>query len=124
MIGTKKTKKQVSLGIINIKTTSNNIIITICDSFGNALCWSSAGTSGFEGKSKATVYAAQLASKNIALKALEFGILNIKIIIKGSGCARETCLNIFILAGFKVLLIKDQTPIAHNGCRPPKRRRV
>jgi small subunit ribosomal protein S11 len=121
-----KHKKQVllGLGIANIKTTFNNSIITISDSDGNALCWSSAGTSGFKGTRKATSYAAQIAAKEVALKAIEFGVKKLEIILKGKGTGKETCLRTLSLAGFDIISIEDKTSVPHNGCRPPKKRRL
>lgn len=126
MIKSKKQKKQVPLGIgiANIKTTFNNTIITITDSSGNALCWASAGTSGFKGTRKATSYAAQVAAKDVALKAIEFGIKKLGIVLKGRGAGRETCLRALSLAGFQIISIEDRTEIPYNGCRPPKKRRL
>lgn len=120
----KKQKKLVPEGIANIKTTFNNTIITICDTNGNALCWSSAGTSGFKGTRKKTAYGGQLAAKNAILKANEFGMKKLEIVLTGRGYGRETSLRAFASAGLKILSIEDKTAFPHNGCRPPKRRRL
>lgn len=120
----KKQKKLVIIGIANIKTTFNNTIVTISDILGNTLCWSSAGTSGFKGARKNTPFAAQSAAKNVALKAIELGMEKIEVIIKGRGNGRETSIRALKAAGLNILSIEDRTPIAHNGCRPPKKRRL
>jgi small subunit ribosomal protein S11 len=120
----KKQKKSVIIGIANIKTTFNNTIVTITDILGNTLCWASAGTSGFKGARKNTPFAAQSAAKNVANKALEFGMEKIEVIIKGRGNGRETSIRALKSAGLNILSIEDRTPIAHNGCRPPKKRRL
>jgi small subunit ribosomal protein S11 len=120
----KKQKKIVAIGIANIKSTFNNTIITISDIFGNVICWSSAGTSGFKGKRKNTPFAAQSAARNAAFKALEFGMEKIEIIIKGRGSGRETSIRALKAAGLNILSIEDKTGVPHNGCRPPKKRRI
>lgn len=122
----RKQKKQVilGLGIATIKTTFNNTIITVSDSEGNVLCWSSAGTSGFEGTRKSTSYAAQKTAKEVALKAIEFGVKKLEVILKGRGTGKETCLRALALAGFEIISIQDKIAIPHNGCRPPKKRRL
>lgn len=122
----RKQKKQVllGLGIATIKTTFNNTIITVSDGEGNVLCWSSAGTSGFEGTRKSTSYAAQKTAKEVALKAIEFGVKKLEIILKGRGTGKETCLRALSLAGFEIISIQDKISLPHNGCRPPKKRRL
>lgn len=120
----KKQKKLVNVGIANIKTTFNNTIITVCDILGNTICWASSGTSGFKGSRKNTPFAAQTAAKNAAVKALEFGMEKIEIVIKGRGNGRESSIRAFKSAGLTILSIEDKTAIAHNGCRPPKKRRL
>lgn len=120
----KKQKKIVNVGIANIKSTFNNTIITISDIFGNTICWSSAGTSGFKGSRKNTPFAAQSAARNVALKALEFGMEKIEVVLKGRGNGRETTIRAFKAAGLNVLSIEDKTGVPHNGCRPPKKRRI
>ena len=102
----------------------NNTIISITDKDGNVLSWSSAGSKGFKGSRKSTPYAAQVAADDAALKAAEYGLKNIDVEVKGPGSGRETALRALQARGFKILSIKDTSPIAHNGCRPPKKRRV
>jgi small subunit ribosomal protein S11 len=120
----KKQKKLVTVGIANIKTTFNNTIITICDILGNTVCWSSSGTSGFKGTRKNTPFAAQTATRNAALKALELGMEKVEVVINGRGNGRETSIRALKSAGLTILSIEDKTAVAHNGCRPPKRRRL
>jgi small subunit ribosomal protein S11 len=120
----KKQKKSVIIGIANIQTTFNNTIVTITDILGNTLCWSSAGTSGFKGARKNTPFAAQTAANNAAKKAIELGMEKIEVIIKGRGNGRETSIRALKSAGLNILSIEDRTPISHNGCRPPKKRRL
>jgi len=120
----KKQKKLVSVGIANVKTTFNNTIITVCDILGNTVCWASSGTSGFKGSRKNTPFAAQSAAKNVASKALEYGMEKIEIVIKGRGNGRESSIRAFKSAGLTILSIEDKTSIAHNGWRPPKKRRL
>jgi small subunit ribosomal protein S11 len=120
----KQKKLLVNVGIANIKSTFNNTIITISDIFGNTICWSSAGTSGFKGSRKNTPFAAQSAARNVALKALEFGMEKIEVVLKGRGNGRETTIRAFKAAGLNVLSIEDKTGVPHNGCRPPKKRRI
>ena len=120
----KKQKKLVQIGIANIKTTFNNTIVTISDILGNTLCWASSGTSGFKGARKNTPFAAQSAARNAALKAIDLGMEKIEIIIKGRGNGRETSIRAMKSVGLNILSIEDRTAIAHNGCRPPKKRRL
>jgi small subunit ribosomal protein S11 len=120
----KKQKKSVTVGIANIKTTFNNTIITICDIFGNTVCWSSSGTSGFKGTRKNTPFAAQTVAKNAASKAIELGMQKVEVVIKGRGNGRETSIRALKSAGLNILSIEDKTAVAHNGCRPPKKRRL
>lgn len=120
----KKQKKLVTVGIANIKTTFNNTIITICDIFGNTICWSSSGTSGFKGTRKNTPFAAQVASKNAAVKAIELGMESVEVVLKGRGNGRETSIRALKSAGLRILSIEDKTSVPHNGCRPPKKRRL
>jgi small subunit ribosomal protein S11 len=120
----KKQKKTVTIGIANIKTTFNNTIITISDILGNTLCWDSAGTAGFKGARKNTPFAAQTAAKNVAIKALELGMEKVEVVVKGRGSGRETSVRALKTAGLNILSISDKTNIPHNGCRPPKKRRL
>ena len=120
----RKTKKMVSEGVAHIHSTFNNTIITITDPAGNVVAWSSAGSVGFKGSRKGTPFAAQLAAENAAKKAMDFGLRSVRAYVKGPGAGRESALRSLQAAGFAVSLIKDVTPIPHNGCRPPKRRRV
>jgi small subunit ribosomal protein S11 len=120
----RKTKKMVSEGVAHIHSTFNNTIITITDPVGNVVAWSSAGSVGFKGSRKGTPFAAQLAAENAAKKAMEYGLRTVQVFVKGPGAGRESALRSLQAAGFAVSLIKDVTPIPHNGCRPPKRRRV
>ena len=120
----RKTKKMVSEGVAHIHSTFNNTIITITDPVGNVVAWSSAGSVGFKGSRKGTPFAAQLAAENAAKKAMEYGLRSVQVFVKGPGAGRESALRSLQAAGFAVSLIKDVTPIPHNGCRPPKRRRV
>lgn len=120
----KKQKKLVTIGIANIKTTFNNTIITLCDILGNTICWASSGTSGFKGSRKNTPFAAQTAAKNVATKAMELGMEKVEIIIKGRGNGRESSIRALKSAGLTILSIEDKTSVPHNGCRPPKKRRL
>ena len=119
-----KIKKKVSSGIAHVVSSFNNTIITITDDNGNALAWSSAGHKGFKGSRKSTPYAAQIAADAAASKALEFGMKTLSVEVKGPGSGRETALRALQARGFKILSIKDTTPMPHNGTRPPKKRRV
>jgi small subunit ribosomal protein S11 len=120
----RKTKKMVSEGVAHIHSTFNNTIITITDPVGNVVAWSSAGSVGFKGSRKGTPFAAQLAAENAAKKAMDYGLRSVQVYVKGPGAGRESALRSLQAAGFAVSVIKDVTPIPHNGCRPPKRRRV
>jgi small subunit ribosomal protein S11 len=122
--GKKKTKKNVQTGVVYIQSTFNNTIITITDVSGNVLSWSSAGARGFKGSRKSTPFAAQVAAGDAAAKAMEHGLKNVSVLVKGPGAGRESALRALAAAGLKVTLIRDITPVPHNGCRPPKRRRV
>ena len=122
--GKKKTKKNIQTGIVFIQSTFNNTIITITDVSGNVLSWSSAGARGFKGSRKSTPFAAQVAAGDAAAKAMEHGLKNVSVLVKGPGAGRESALRALAAAGLKVTLIRDVTPVPHNGCRPPKRRRV
>jgi small subunit ribosomal protein S11 len=120
----KKEKKNIPSGVVHIQSTFNNTIVTITDPAGNVVAWSSAGVQGFKGSRKSTPFAAQIAAEDAAKKAMEHGMRNVEVYVKGPGSGRESALRSLQAAGFNVLMIKDVTPIPHNGCRPPKRRRV
>jgi small subunit ribosomal protein S11 len=120
----KKVKKNISSGVVHIQSTFNNTIITITDAMGNAVSWSSAGLQGFKGSRKSTPFAAQLAAQDAAKKAQEHGMKTVEVYVKGPGPGRESALRALQASGFNVTMIKDVTPVPHNGCRPPKRRRV
>ena len=120
----KKGKKNISNGVVHIQSTFNNTIVTITDSGGNVVSWSSAGVQGFKGSRKSTPFSAQLAAEDAARKAMEHGMRTVEVYVKGPGPGRESALRALQAAGFNVVMIKDVTPIPHNVCRPPKRRRV
>ena len=120
----KKTKKIVLNGIAYVQSTFNNTIVSIADTEGNIISWSSAGQKGFKGSRKSTPYAAQVAADSAAAKALEFGMKVLSVEVKGPGSGRETALRALQSRGFKIISIKDTTPMPHNGTRPPKKRRV
>ena len=120
----KKVKKNVQSGVCHIQSTFNNTIVTITDVSGNVVSWSSAGVRGFKGSRKSTPFAAQLAAEDAAKKAMDHGMRSISVFVKGPGAGRESALRALQQAGFKIALIRDVTPIPHNGCRPRKRRRV
>ena len=124
--GAKKTKekKNIPTGVAHIQSTFNNTIVTITDPTGNVVSWSSSGTQGFKGSRKSTPFAAQLAAEDAAKKAMEHGMRTIDVYVKGPGAGREAAIRALQVAGFSINLIRDVTPIPHNGCRPPKRRRV
>ena len=120
----KKVKRSVGNGVVHIQSTFNNTIVTITDSAGNTVAWSSAGVLGFKGSRKSTPFAAQVAAEDAAKKAAEAGVKNVEVFVKGPGPGRESALRALQNTGFNVTSIKDVTPVPHNGCRPPKRRRV
>lgn len=120
----RKVKKNVQQGVVHINSTFNNTLITISDVSGNVLSWSSSGARGFKGSRKSTPFAAQVAAGDAAAKAMEHGLRTVSVLVSGPGAGRESALRALAAAGLKVQLIKDVTPIPHNGCRPPKRRRV
>jgi small subunit ribosomal protein S11 len=122
--GKKKVKKNVQSGIAHIHSTFNNTMITITDVAGNTLAWSTAGAQGFKGSRKSTPFAAQVAAEECAKKAMEHGVRQLSINVKGPGSGRESAVRALQAAGIKITMIRDVTPIPHNGCRPPKRRRV
>ena len=119
-----KEKKNVANGVVHIQATFNNTIVTISDVSGNVLSWSSCGTKGFKGSRKSTPFAAQMAAEDAAKKAQEHGLRSVVVYVKGPGSGRESALRALQATGLNVTMIKDVTPIPHNGCRPPKRRRV
>ncbi|MBC3537153.1 30S ribosomal protein S11 [Megasphaera hominis] len=120
----KKEKKHVESGAAHIRSTFNNTIVTISDTKGNALSWASAGEMGFRGSRKSTPFAAQMAAETAAKAAMEHGLRQVEVFVKGPGSGREAAIRALQAAGLEVNSIKDVTPIPHNGCRPPKRRRV
>jgi len=120
----KKIKKNITNGIAYIQSTFNNTIVSISDNDGNIISWSSAGQKGFKGSRKSTPYAAQVAADSAAAKALEYGMKSLSVEVKGPGSGRETALRALQSRGFKIISIKDSTPMPHNGTRPPKKRRV
>ena len=121
----KKKKKSVEPhGIAHIKSTFNNTHITLTDSSGNVLVWGKAGTSGFKGSRKSTAYAATMAADKAALTAMAMGLISVDVQVKGPGAGRESAIRALAVAGLQITSIKDVTPLPHNGCRPPKRRRV
>jgi len=120
----KKEKKNIPTGVVHIQSTFNNTIVTITDPSGNVVAWSSSGVQGFKGSRKSTPFAAQMAAADAAKKAMEHGMKNVEVYVKGPGAGRESALRSLQAAGFNIIMIKDVTPIPHNGCRPPKRRRV
>ena len=123
--GTKRrTRRNVAKGVAHIKATFNNTIITITDPQGNVISWSSAGVRGFKGSRKSTPFAAQLAAEDAARRARENGMESIAVNVRGPGSGRESALRALASSGMKITMIRDETPIPHNGCRPPKRRRV
>jgi small subunit ribosomal protein S11 len=117
-------RKNITSGVAHVNATYNNTMVTITDVQGNAISWSSAGSQGFKGSRKSTPYAAQMASEEAARKAQEHGMKTLEVFVKGPGSGRESALRALSTSGFTITSIKDVTPIPHNGCRPPKRRRV
>ncbi len=120
----KKEKKNIQNAVAHVKATFNNTIITITDVSGNVIAWATAGGQGFRGSRKSTPFAAQVAAENAAKKAMEHGVRKVDVLVKGPGIGRESAIRALQAAGLDIMLIKDVTPIPHNGCRPPKRRRV
>ncbi len=123
-VAKKVVRKNVPTGIAHIQSTFNNTIVTISDVNGNAVSWSSSGSRGFKGSRKSTPFAAQLAAEDAARKAYDHGMRSVAVFVKGPGAGRESALRALQQVGFRVTVIRDVTPIPHNGCRPPKRRRV
>lgn len=120
----RKERKNIANAVVHLNATFNNTIITVTDQAGNTIAWSSSGTKGFKGSRKSTPYAAQVAAEDAGRKAQEHGVRTVSILVKGPGAGRESALRAFQTLGFNVSSIKDITGIPHNGCRPPKRRRV
>ncbi|CAN0305509.1 unnamed protein product [Chrysoparadoxa australica] len=120
----RRARKNISSGVVHVNSSFNNTMITITDAQGNAISWSSAGTMGFKGSRKSTPYAAQVAAEDAAKKAMEHGMQTVEVNVRGPGSGRESALRALQAAGLTVTAIRDTTPIPHNGCRPPKRRRV
>ncbi len=120
----KKIKKNIRDGVVHIKSTFNNTVVTITDANGNTISWSNAGVAGFKGSRKSTPFAAQIAGKDAAEKAMEHGLRNVEVFVKGPGSGREGAIRAINAAGLNITRVTDVTPIPHNGCRPPKRRRV
>lgn len=120
----KRERKGISHGVVHIQSTFNNTIITITDTAGNVIAWSSSGSKGFKGSKKSTPFAAQIAAEDAGKKAVEHGMKHVEVFVKGPGAGRESALRALQSIGFEVTMIKDVTPLPHNGCRPPKRRRV
>ena len=124
-MATKKKKiRNITKGVVHIQASFNNTIVTITDTQGNAICWASAGAAGFKGSKKSTPFAAQRASELVAKKAMENGLKEVEVFVNGPGSGRESAIRALQAAGLRVTAIKDVTPLPHNGCRPPKRRRV
>ncbi|TAN63922.1 30S ribosomal protein S11 [bacterium] len=124
MAKAKKEKRAVSRGVAHIKSTFNNTIVSITDHAGNMIAWSSSGAQGFKGSRKGTPFAAQVAAESAAKKAIDSGVKTVDVYINGPGAGREAAIRSLQTAGFSISLIRDVTPLPHNGCRPPKRRRV
>lgn len=119
-----KEKKNIAVGVAHIHASFNNTIVTITDPAGNVITWSSAGNQGFKGSRKSTPFASQLAAEAAAKRAMEHGMRQVEVYVKGPGAGRESAIRAIAAAGLEIVAIKDVTPIPHNGCRPPKRRRV
>jgi len=122
--GKKKAKKNVPRGIVHIQATFNNTIVTVTDMEGNTLSWASSGNTGFKGSRKSTPYAAQVTAQEAAQKAMENGLQEVEVRVKGPGSGREAAIRALQILGLRIRVIRDVTPIPHNGCRPPQRRRV
>jgi small subunit ribosomal protein S11 len=120
----KRERKNIETGVAHIRSTFNNTLVTITDTRGNAISWSSAGIQGFKGSRKSTPFAAQMAAETAAKAAMDHGMKQVEVYVKGPGAGREAAIRSLQAAGLEVNMIKDVTPIPHNGCRPPKRRRV
>ncbi|HEX7198105.1 MAG TPA: 30S ribosomal protein S11 [Dongiaceae bacterium] len=120
----RRERKNITSGVAHVNASFNNTMITITDAQGNSIAWASSGSSGFKGSRKSTPYAAQIAADSAARKAMEHGVKTLEVEVKGPGSGRESALRALQAAGFTITSIKDVTPIPHNGCRPPKRRRI
>jgi len=120
----RKVRRNVTVGVVHIKATFNNTTVTITDTKGDCLCWSSSGTSGFKGSRKSTPFAGQMAAQQAAEKAVKFGVKEVDVKVKGPGSGRESAITALQSAGLTIKSIEDVTPLPHNGCRPKKRRRV
>lgn len=120
----KRAKKNISTGVAHILSTFNNSIVSITDTSGNVICWSTSGAMGFKGSRKSTPFAAQMAAEDAAKKAVENGMKTVEVYVKGPGAGRESAIRALQSTGLNVTVIRDVTPVPHNGCRPPKRRRV
>ena len=121
---TKKKMKQIPKGIVHILASFNNTVVTVTDTAGNTICWASSGSAGFKGSKKSTPFAAQVASEHAAKKAIENGMKEVEVLVNGPGSGRESAIRALQTVGLQISSIKDVTPLPHNGCRPPKRRRV
>jgi small subunit ribosomal protein S11 len=122
--GKKKEKKNIPEGIVHIQSTFNNTIVTVADLSGNVIAWASSGMQGFKGSRKSTPFAAQIAAEEAVKKAKEHGLRSVQVFVKGPGSGRESALRSLQTTGIRIVSIRDVTPVPHNGCRPPKRRRV
>ena len=120
----KKIKRNVPIGVAHIQATFNNTIVTFTDVNGEVICWATSGGKGFKGSRKSTPFAAQVAAEDCARKAMDVGMRTVSVLVKGPGSGRESAVRAIGAAGMRIAMIKDVTPIPHNGCRPPKRRRV
>ena len=120
----KRVRKNIANAVVHIKASFNNTIITFTDDAGNAICWATSGASGFKGSRKSTPFAAQVAAEEAARKAIDYGVKRCSVLVRGPGSGRESALRAIAAVGLNVTTIRDVTPIPHNGCRPPKRRRV
>ncbi|ATX78810.1 SSU ribosomal protein S11P [Mariprofundus aestuarium] len=123
-VGKKRVRKNIANAVAHIKASFNNTIITFTDDTGNAICWATSGGAGFKGSRKSTPFAAQVAAEDAARKAMDHGVKNCSVLVRGPGNGRESALRAIAAVGINVTSIRDVTPIPHNGCRPPKRRRV
>ena len=122
--GARKVKKNIPEGVVHLRATFNNTVVTITDKAGNTVAWASAGMAGFKGSRKSTPFAAQLAAEQCGKKAMDQGMRSVEVHVNGPGSGRESAIRALQNLGFKIAVIKDVTPLPHNGCRPPKRRRV